>query len=494
MLRIMIIDDERIILNGLHMMIEDDLELPFSTDIVTASNVPTAIEFLNYFTPDLILTDIRMPVMDGFELIRHVREELPAVNIVILTSHADFEYAQKAIRFQVTDFILKPVSAEILKKTLEEAYSRKQEKEQSALRLALLELRNMMLYDLSSQELISTPEQIHQIFPHTYFTVVVISLTHTEDAYPSILEKILLEHYTLCHCFLLKEKDQLIAICNHIQFFVKPRDLEQRFFQASHCKTFWTGISISSNSYKSLHSLYSNALQRIFYARNFGKSSSLVEISLFSYQDCIQIFTENDSGKLLSLLQEYLTSIAAASSKELISPQMIYDSFFHNIFLYLENNGISISCSESVPVFCRSENLEALVTEIAEVLGCVKNKLQQNNDYCGNDALIRQLLEYIRQHFKEDISLDDLADCVGLHPNYVCSLFKKSAGQSYLSYLHKERLNAAKNLLLSTDYTIEQIAAEVGYSSSSQLARIFRKYESLSPSDYRNSHENSSRF
>ena len=332
MLRIMIIDDERIILNGLHMMIEDDLELPFSTDIVTASNVPKAIEFLNYFTPDLILTDIRMPVMDGFELIRHVREELPAVNIVILTSHADFEYAQKAIRFQVTDFILKPVSAEILKKTLEEAYSRKQEKEQSALRLALLELRNMMLYDLSSQELISTPEQIHQIFPHTYFTVVVISLTHTEDAYPSILEKILLEHYTLCHCFLLKEKDQLIAICNHIQFFVKPRDLEQRFFQASHCKTFWTGISISSNSYKSLHSLYSNALQRIFYARNFGKSSSLVEISLFSYQDCIQIFTENDSGKLLSLLQEYLTSIAAASSKELISPQMIYDSFFHNIF------------------------------------------------------------------------------------------------------------------------------------------------------------------
>ena len=87
----MIIDDERIILNGLHMMIEDDLELPFSTDIVTASNVPKAIEFLNYFTPDLILTDIRMPVMDGFELIRHVREELPAVNIVILTSHADFE-------------------------------------------------------------------------------------------------------------------------------------------------------------------------------------------------------------------------------------------------------------------------------------------------------------------------------------------------------------------------------------------------------------------
>ena len=84
--------------------------------------------------------------------------------------------------------------------------------------------------------------------------------------------------------------------------------------------------------------------------------------------------------------------------------------------------------------------------------------------------------------------LDDLAACVGLHPNYVCSIFKKHAGQSYLTYLHKERINAAKKLLLDTDYTMEQIAAEVGYSSPSQLARVFRKYESISPSDFRNSH------
>ena len=115
MLRILIVDDERIILNGIRMMIENELELPFPTDIVTASNVPQAIEMLEHFTPDLVLADIRMPVMDGFDLIRHIREKSSSLNIVILTSHADFDYAQQAIRFRVTDFILKPIDQQLLK-------------------------------------------------------------------------------------------------------------------------------------------------------------------------------------------------------------------------------------------------------------------------------------------------------------------------------------------------------------------------------------------
>ncbi len=485
MLRIMIVDDERIILNGIRMMIENDLGLSFSTDIVTASNVPQALDLLNRFTPDLILTDIRMPVMDGFDFIREVKEKLPSVNIVILTSHADFEYAQQAIRFQVTDFILKPVSVEMLKATIEHAYDLKKKKEESALHAASLELRNMMLYDLSVQELISTPEQIRQIFPHTYFTVVVLALSCVSDSYPEILRQILLQKFNVCSCFLLPEKNQLIAICNHTQFFVKPADLTQQFYQLSHCETFWAGISISSNSYKSLHSLYINAVQRIFYARHFGESSSLVELSLFSYQDCVQIFVENEHEKTLTLLQNYLTSISASSGD--LSSQVIYDSFFHNILLYLDNNGIPLPSSGLIPHSCRARDTRELIPEIASLLDAIKRNIRKNNDYCGNDALIRQLLEYIQQHYQEDISLDDLAASVGLHPNYVCSLFKKSAGQSYLSYLHRQRLAAAKRLLTDTDYTVEQIAAQVGYNSPSQLARIFRKYESISPSDFRTS-------
>lgn len=487
MLRILIVDDERIILNGIRMMIEEDIELTFPTDIVIASNAPQAIELLKHFTPDLILTDIRMPVMDGFDFIRHVRQTMPSMNIVILTSHADFKYAQQAIRFQVTDFILKPIDQQILKDTIEQTYRKKKEKEQLSLHSTLLEVRNMMLYDLSAQELTSTPELIGKLFPHTYFTVIVLFFSQLEDSYSAVLERILSLYYNSCHCFLLQERSQLIAICNHAQFFVKPADLNQEFEDAAHCGTFWTGISISSNSYKSLHSLYVNAVQRIFYARHFGESNNLTEISLFSYHDCVQIFLENDDDTVFHLLQKYLANINATTLQD-STPDMIYQSFFHNILLYLENSNISVPADVLQP-HCTAENSPKLILEIINQLKQLKKILRKNQEHYSNDSLTKQLLGYIQQHYQEDISLDDLAAHVGLHPNYVCTVFKKNIGQSYLACLHKERLRAAKNLLLETDFTIEQIANEVGYNSASQLARVFRKYESVSPSDFRNSHE-----
>lgn len=72
-----------------------------------------------------------------------------------------------------------------------------------------------------------------------------------------------------------------------------------------------------------------------------------------------------------------------------------------------------------------------------------------------------------------------------MHPNYICSFFKKATGQSYLTCLHKERIFAAKKMLKETDLSIESIARQVGYNSSTQFARIFRKYEEISPSEFR---------
>lgn len=109
MFRILIVDDEHIILNGCSFMIKETLELPFPVEVLTANNVPQAISILEEQVPELILTDIRMPVMDGFSLIEYIRRNEIDSDIVILTSHADFEYARKALRYGVNDFILKPI-------------------------------------------------------------------------------------------------------------------------------------------------------------------------------------------------------------------------------------------------------------------------------------------------------------------------------------------------------------------------------------------------
>ena len=143
MFRILVVDDEKIILEGLRIMICDKLDLPFSVEVATAVSVRQALEVMKKFQPDLILTDIRMPLVDGFELIRQVREKDFCKNIVILTSHADFQYAQQAIRYQVTDFILKPIDKQALKDRIEHIYRQKEEQEKRALQSRFIQRSGM---------------------------------------------------------------------------------------------------------------------------------------------------------------------------------------------------------------------------------------------------------------------------------------------------------------------------------------------------------------
>ena len=130
MFQILIVDDEHILLNGCSFMIQNTLCLPFSVSIKTALNVPEAISILEEETPDLILTDIRMPVMDGFSLIQYIRKKDIPSAVVILTSHADFEYARTALRYNVTDFLLKPIDENALKDILMKVYEMQAQKRQ----------------------------------------------------------------------------------------------------------------------------------------------------------------------------------------------------------------------------------------------------------------------------------------------------------------------------------------------------------------------------
>lgn len=483
MFRIMLVDDERIVLNGIKRMIEDELELEFPVDIITATNVPQALELLESFSPDLLLTDIRMPIMDGFDLIRKIREKGLEMKVAIITSHADFSYAQQAMRFNVMDFILKPIDFEVLRTTIIRANLSKVEEKASLREKLLMNMRNMMLYDLPPQEIIDQPELLSEMFPNTYFSVVVVEEAGTGAVYAEILKKILLRYYDYCYCFCKKEKEQLIAICNHEMFRVKPVHLTEELVSALGSEKLLVSTSISSNSYKTLHSLYVNAVQRSFYIRHFGEKNVLTEISMFTYQDCVSIFTEKEEIKLQKMIQDYITKIRIAFELPQFF-ELVYRSFEYNISLYLENNNIELP-NEILEHSSDTRNDSELIEEIIEKIKTVKKAVQEKQDRFENDEITRKLLNYIRQHYKEDISLEDLANYVGLHPNYVCTIFKKNTNQSYLTCLHKERLLVAKKLLKETELTVEQVAGEVGYASASQFARVFKKYEGASPSSVR---------
>ena len=114
-----------------------------------------------------------------------------------------------------------------------------------------------------------------------------------------------------------------------------------------------------------------------------------------------------------------------------------------------------------------------------------KQELKKQDDNTDNHEVIPHLVQYIKANYQKDLSLNDLAQEVNMNPNYLSGLFKKTISCSYLECLHHERLAIAKQLLLQTDLSMEQIAGKVGYNSSIQLLRIFKKYEHMLPSEFR---------
>ena len=485
MFRILVVDDEEMILKGIRLMIEKKIDLEFPVDVRGVSSVEQAKAILEDFHPDLLLTDIRMPDMDGFDMISYVQEKWMDTSAVILTSHADFQYAQRAIRLNVKDFILKPINMKSLKSIIEKVWQEKEDRMKKLHKSTLKAVSDMMLYDLPSRELGSDSEVLKRLFPHTYFTVIVVSIPEGK-LLEKLLKRRLLSHYDVCYCFFWQERSQLIAICNHQHALRQLTSslLKKELRTIYHGDKMEVAISISANSYKMLHNLYLNAVQKIFYIKNFGKNDSLSGLSLITYQDCISVFLENDVMEVRKYLEEYLEKAKKVSGFHSL-PEEIFSSFLYNISLYLESNGIAVQrewMSDIAPV----SDFAELLTAMEKWLIKLKESINCNFSY-QEDWLIKKLLIYIRQHYMEDISLEKLADHVGYNTSYISNVFKAKIGKSYLECIHSERLQTAKKLLVDTDYTMEHIAAEVGYNSASQFARVFRKYEGKSPSDFRKS-------
>ena len=239
----------------------------------------------------------------------------------------------------------------------------------------------MMLYDLSPTELISSSEQIQQLFPYTYFTAIVLSFSELsgQNGSEAVFQEIFSRYYDVCHTFLLPDRKQIAAICNHEHFSVKSTGLKRELAELGTSPDFYIGISISSNSYKSLHNLYSNAVQRIFYEKSFGKDSDLTGFSLLTYQDCVRIFTEKDPKKAQELLREYIQN-SCSVSPEGLPAESIFSSFFHNISLYLESLELTLP-EERQPVYSGANDLAWLTDEIFQALSAVKKALQQTSDH-----------------------------------------------------------------------------------------------------------------
>lgn len=416
MVRMVIIDDEYYIRTGIRDAIDWQ---SINVEIVgEAEDGEQGLELILAQKPDLVLTDIRMPFMDGLELIEKISDSQIGCGVIVLSGFDEFEYAQAALRHGVLDYLLKPIDKAKLKETVQKAcqtirnrrsvqhYRQLVDEGTSVIRTQFL--KDLLFDRIHDEKVIS--DKIHDLglpFHNGNYQVICIKL----DDYR------LLEY----------------------QFPVNElQDLKDRL------------ISLLSD--------------RLLLGRTF--MGILVEISLEEW------------AILLTFLEPP-------------TPEECENELHSSIQLLLKDLKECSSHTVSISISSRCEDL-------SDLPGAYQTARLANNKYIpGSNSVVwpdhqlenirpevQKALAFIRQHYNEDISIQQVADSLYLSPYYLMHIFKSDVGKTFHTFLTEYRMETAKELLRTPGCRIYEIALQIGYTDVKYFNKLFKKYTSLTPSEY----------
>lgn len=531
MLKVLIADDEEKICQLIEKLIDwQALDMKLSG---VANNGIEALEKIEALSPDVVITDIRMPGYDGLDLVKKTRELNVGVEFVIISGYRHFEYAQTAIKYGVSDYLLKPIKKQELTETLEKIRVRYNEKSEQltyeervrlarksdAERLRTTWFSNVLYRDRSEQDCSSLEEinkQYYYQLKQGCFQIVCVKFDGISMPDEKNLE-FLTEKTTQIAEQMLKGHVfdwELYVENSHIYLFLNYGE-ENRKFIRRQCKNILNELAVLESILEGLRVTigFGTTVWNIAQLRSSLKSARyLVEQRLVAGNGKLlegelrssfhlassQWFTQFNQnmntalesldrqqvGDCLMKLKDGLLEQTDMTGHEIL--QMcrevcnLYLFFMKNHKIPIEQNFME-RFNQGVE-FCSSarEVLRYLIKEISTSYDkAVAGKMQENN------RPIRIAKKYIRDHYREAITLETVSEVAGFNPTYFSSLFKKETGKNFLEFLSEVRMEQAKGLLKETNLSVASICEEVGYSDVKYFTKNFTKYSGLKPNEYR---------
>ncbi|MGL6202165.1 MAG: response regulator [Lachnospiraceae bacterium] len=524
MLKVMIVDNETAIRKGLiHCIRWENLDCIITAQ---AEDGIDALEQLPSVKPDIVISDIRMPGMDGLELAREIREHYPRIKVIILTGFPDFEYAQQAITYQVVDFVLKPTSVESLTRSIEKAklyITEERVGQELKQKLAneeeqnLVLQRELLLRDLirgtkfSQLYLLNRMAQLEIDLTSYYILLLDISslaegsILEPDDEklimFSGQVQTVISECLNDCTVFFIPWNDQKsYSIVQSIADFPVQERCTEAINILSSLPQFTLSIGISSYCNRPL--LMSHAAEEADQAAQFAKFSSDIPVMNIKQIPAIPQLVMERIYSDLHLLKSAIENNNAAVTKDILN----------QLFRYIRHNKLPIDTVRNICLyiyqFCSSllflpdserhlsENSVSMLKRLIE--GTTVDCLEQNmfsfveqilNQPAGSeeeaDNLVQTVKAYIAQHYKGDLSLENLAQQVFITPGYLSRLFKRKVGINLSTYVQNARINEAKILLRITPLKIHEVAERVGIPDPVYFSRTFKKITGVKPKDYR---------
>ena len=546
MLKIFLAEDEVVVRETIKRMIPWE-ELGFEL-VGEAADGEMALPLLIRQQPDLLITDIKMPFMDGLTLARLAKKEIPGLKVVILSGYDDFNYAKQAIGIGVEDYLLKPITKNALIERLSEIRSR-YEHEKTQKEYDEKFQREIQAYEKNSSrdffealvdgsmdmmEVYKRAEKLGLDIVAEAYNVLIFTMNCDEDfsgqrdEYSSweaesleLLENFFAGHSSamlfrsniFSYGVLLKGQRETIeentrACVDEIRKILSRQDGRREWFLA-------VGQSVErlSQIQKSYHTASRAFSQRYLYDENIlyydemetmehpgGQAETednayLQKVDVNALNPAIlQKFLSNGlQEETENFVKDYFYAIGQEPMESLVFRNYVILNVRFSVISFIKGLGCDTNEMESADteeVLAESgKNMESAIAYAKKMISQAIEIRDQNSGN-KNRSILKTAVDFIDSHYmEEDISLNTVANVANVSSNHFSALFSQNMGQTFIEYLTTLRMNKAKELLRCTGMRSSEIAGEIGYKDAHYFSYLFKKTQGMTPSDYRKARE-----
>ena len=501
MVRVMIVDDEVPIRQWLEFCIGKMDGYQVSG---TASNGAEGYSLFRKTLPDIIISDIRMPVMDGLEMLKLIRNINPAVASVILTSHEDFEYARKAMKFGASEYILKTeITEDGLKKILDKIRDEIGADSQENLEKTFEELsyRNRYLRSLVlSRSAGAVTEKVLNEYgiPIRRGEYAAIDIMTGEDDFSRFK---ISEKGFFSHVIKVPLDMNHMMIVGNILASAGPSTVKKQDLMEQCCRTILSQGKCRigcSDIYSDLARLgqamrqaYDRAQLGFYYPGKTLFSTESVEKRRTENGEIYKIrfsreLVNQQFSKAVEIRDAMMREVRAEKTADIDYIKKLYLFFLTSLYHTTKDdvNQVEEELGELGRQIHNAVSLDQLDQVMERGFQSSGKQGMENAEY---SASVRNAIYFMEQHYPESLTLADVADHVGLSSEYLSRLFREETGVKFVVYLNNLRLKHALRLLETTNLKVYEIAEKVGYSNLSYFSTVFKKNFGQNPFDYKNS-------
>ena len=542
MLNIFLAEDEVIVRETIKRMIPWE-ELGFEL-VGEAADGEMALPLLIRQKPDLLITDIKMPFMDGLTLAKLAKKELPELKIVILSGYDDFNYAKQAINIGVEDYLLKPITKNALIERLSEIRSR-YEHEKTQKEYYEKFQREMQAYEKNSSrdffealvrgsmdmmEVYKKAEKLGVDIVAEAYNILIFTMNSEEDfsgqkegyseweaeslemleeffsGHPSAM---LFRSNIFSYGVLLKgQKESIKEITKEcvgkIQGILKRKESKREWFLA-----VGQPVERLSQIKKSYHTASRAFSQRYLYVENIlyydememmehrsgqadtNDNAYLKKVDVNALNPAIlQKFLSNGiQEETENFVKDYFYAIGQEPMESLVFRNYVILNVRFSVITFLKGLGCDTEGMEpenTEEILAESgKNIESAIA-YAEKMVSQAITIRDQNSGNKNRSILKTAVDFIESHYmEEEISLNTVANVANVSANHFSALFSQNMGQTFIEYLTSLRMNKAKELLRCTGMRSSEIAGEIGYKDAHYFSYLFKKTQGMTPSDYR---------